>query len=126
MMQNRSLLLLLLMFLLFRFNAALLVDVWIKSVDAKSNPSEKDPAAKVLAAHERSEKKKKCLEACLKQHWQDALLSKEARVLLKKLSALLAAKMHDSMNDNHNFLPMSAPVCLMSAKLVTCHPTPSC
>jgi hypothetical protein len=52
-----------------------------------------------LAAHER-EKKKKYLEACLAQrrHFTpfvvstDGLLDREAKILLKKLSALLAAK----------------------------------
>jgi hypothetical protein len=52
-----------------------------------------------LANHER-EKKKKYLEACLGQrrHFTpfvvstDSLLGREAKILLKKLSALLAAK----------------------------------
>jgi hypothetical protein len=66
-------------------------------VDAKFNRSE-DPD-KVLAAHER-EKKKKYLGACLEQrrHFSpfvvstDGLLSKEAKILLRKLSARLAEK----------------------------------
>jgi hypothetical protein len=63
--------------------------------------SPKDPKTshKVLEVHER-EKKKKYLEACLKQrrHFSpfvastDNLLGKESRTLLKKLSALLAEK----------------------------------
>ena len=74
-----------------------IIDVRITDVDAKSNRS-KDPM-KVLAAHER-EKKKKYLEPCLEQrrHFSpfvvstDGLLGKEAKTLLKKLSAVLAAK----------------------------------
>jgi hypothetical protein len=74
-----------------------IIDVRITDVDAKSNLS-KDPD-KVLAAHER-EKKKKYLGACLEQrrHFSpfvvstDGLLGKEAKILLKKLSARLAEK----------------------------------
>jgi hypothetical protein len=74
-----------------------IIDVRVTDTDAKSNLS-KDPA-KVLANHER-EKKKKYLEACLGQrrHFTpfvvstDGLLGREAKILLKKLSALLAAK----------------------------------
>jgi hypothetical protein len=74
-----------------------IIDVHITDVDAKSNRS-KDPI-KVLATHER-EKKRKYLEACLGQrrHFSpfvvsaDGLLGKEAKTLLKKLSALLAEK----------------------------------
>jgi hypothetical protein len=74
-----------------------IIDVRVTDTDAKSNLS-KDPA-KVLANHER-EQKKKYLEACLGQrrHFTpfvvstDDLLGREANKLLKKLSALLAAK----------------------------------
>jgi hypothetical protein len=74
-----------------------IIDVRVTDVDAKSNRS-KDPH-KVLAAHER-EKKKKYLGACLEQrrHFSpfvvstDGLLGKEAKMLLKKLSARLAEK----------------------------------
>jgi hypothetical protein len=74
-----------------------IIDVRITDVDAKSNRS-KAPV-KVLATHER-EKKKKYLEACLEQrrHFSpfvvstDGLLGKEAKTLLKKLSAQLAEK----------------------------------
>jgi hypothetical protein len=74
-----------------------IIDVRITDVDAKSNRS-KD-LDKVLAAHER-EKKKKYLGACLEQrrHFSpfvvstDGLLGKEAKILLRKLSAMLAAK----------------------------------
>jgi hypothetical protein len=74
-----------------------IIDVRITDVDAKYNRS-KDPA-KVLAAHE-CEKKKKYLGACLEQrrHFSpfvvstDGLLGKEAKILLKKLSAMLAKK----------------------------------
>jgi hypothetical protein len=73
------------------------IDVRITDVDAKSNQS-KDPD-KVLLAHER-EKKKKCLGACLEQrrHFSpfvvsaDGLLGKEAKIPLRKLSAMLAEK----------------------------------
>ena len=69
----------------------------LTDVDAKSNRS-KDPH-KVLAGHER-EKKKKYLGACLEQrlHFSllvvsaDGLLGKEAKMMLKKLSARLAEK----------------------------------
>jgi hypothetical protein len=65
--------------------------------DAKSVLS-KDPA-EVLKTHER-EKKRKCLGACLAQrrHFTpfvvstDGLLDREAKNLLRRLSALLAAK----------------------------------
>jgi hypothetical protein len=64
---------------------------------AKSNRS-KD-SDKVLSAHER-EKKKKYLGACLEQrrHFSpfvvsaDGLLGEEAKILLRKLSAMLAEK----------------------------------
>jgi hypothetical protein len=76
-----------------------IIDVHITDVDSKSQRS-KDPH-KVLEAHER-EKKKKYLEACLKQrrHFSpfvastDSLLGKESQTLLKKLSALLAGRSH--------------------------------
>jgi hypothetical protein len=69
----------------------------ITDVDAKSNRSE--DSDKVLAAHEHK-KKKKCLRACLKQcrHFSpfvvfaEGLLGKEAKILLKKLATMLAAK----------------------------------
>jgi hypothetical protein len=75
----------------------LVIDVRVTDTDTKSNLS-KDPA-KVLATHER-EKKKKYLEACLGQrrHFTpfvvstDGLIGREAKILWKKLSALLAAK----------------------------------
>jgi hypothetical protein len=71
------------------------IDVRITDVDAKSNRS-KD-SDKVLAAHER-EKKKKHLGACLEQrrHFSpfvasvDGLLGEEAKILLRKLFAMLA------------------------------------
>jgi hypothetical protein len=74
-----------------------IIDVRITDVDAKSNRS-KD-SDKVLSAHER-EKKKKYLGACLDQrrHFSpfvvstDGLLGKEAKILLRKLSAMLAEK----------------------------------
>jgi hypothetical protein len=74
-----------------------IIDVHVTDVDAKSNRS-KAPA-KLLAAHER-EKQKKYLEARLEQrrHFSpsmvstDGLLGKEANILLKTLSALLAEK----------------------------------
>jgi hypothetical protein len=63
----------------------------------------------VLEAHER-EKKKKCLGACLEQrrHFSpfvvltDGLLGKEAKILLRKLSSMLAEKWEK---------PCSAEVC---------------
>jgi hypothetical protein len=72
-----------------------IIDVRVTDTDANSNRS-KDPS-KVLAAHER-EKKRKYLEACLAQrrHFTpfvvstESLLGREAKILLKKLSALLA------------------------------------
>jgi hypothetical protein len=78
-----------------------IINVQIADVDAKSDRS-KD-SDKVSAAHERK-KKKKHLGACLKQRrhfspfllWclsADGLLGKEeAKILLRKLSAMLAAK----------------------------------
>ena len=74
-----------------------IINVRVTDVDAKSTRS-KDPY-EVLAAHER-EKKKKCLGACLEQrrHFSpfvvstDCLLGKEAKMMLKKLSARLAEK----------------------------------
>jgi hypothetical protein len=74
-----------------------IIDVRITDVDAKSNRS-KD-SDKVLSAHKR-EKKKKCLGACLEQrrHFShfvvsaDGLLGKEAKILLRKLSSMLAEK----------------------------------
>ena len=76
-----------------------ILDVLVtEDVDAKSNRS-KDPH-KVLAAHEREEKKKylgACLEQC--RHFSpsvvstESLLGKEAKILLlKKLSLRLAEK----------------------------------
>jgi hypothetical protein len=74
------------------------IDVLVTDADAESNCS-KAPN-KASAAHER-EKKKKCLGPCLleqRRHFSpflvsaDGLLSKEAKTLLKKLSALLAEK----------------------------------
>jgi hypothetical protein len=63
----------------------------------KSNRS-KEPHKVLLAAHER-EKKKKYLGACLeRRHFSpfvvstDGLLGKDAKILLKKLSARLAKK----------------------------------
>jgi hypothetical protein len=72
-----------------------IADVRIGDVDAKSNWS-KD-LAKVSAAHE-CEKKKKHLGACLDQcrHFSpfvvsaDGFLSEEAKILLRKLFAMLA------------------------------------
>jgi hypothetical protein len=69
----------------------------ITDTDAKSNRS-KDPY-KVLEAHER-EKKRKYLEPCLEQRRHstpfvvstDGLIGREAKTMLKKLSALLADK----------------------------------
>jgi hypothetical protein len=60
----------------------------------------------VLATHE-CEKKKKYLEACLGQRHRfspfvvstDGLLGKEAKTLLKKLSALLAKKWEKSYSE---------------------------
>jgi hypothetical protein len=74
-----------------------IIDVRITDVDAKSNRS-KD-SDKVLSAHGR-EKKKKYLGTCLEQrrHFSpfvvstDGLLGKEAKILLRKLSAMLAEK----------------------------------
>jgi hypothetical protein len=75
-----------------------IIDVRITDVDAKSNRS-KD-SDKVLSDHER-EKKKKCLGACLEQrrHFSPFVVStdglvlgKEAKILLRKLSAMLAEK----------------------------------
>jgi hypothetical protein len=71
--------------------------VRITDTDAKTYRS-KDPA-KVLAQHER-EKKKKYLEACLerRRHFTpfvvsaDGMIGKEAKVMMKRLSALLAEK----------------------------------
>jgi hypothetical protein len=78
-----------------------IIDVRVTDVDVKSNRS-KDPC-KVLADHE-CEKKKKHLGACLEQrrHFSpfvvsaDGLLGKEAKLLLKKLSARLAKKWEKS------------------------------
>jgi hypothetical protein len=73
-----------------------IIDVQMTDVNAKSNRSE--DSDKVLAAHKR-EKKKKCLGACLEQHRHfspfvvsssDALLGKEAKILLRSLSAMHA------------------------------------
>jgi hypothetical protein len=74
-----------------------MIDVRITDVDAKSNRSE--DSDKVLSTHER-EKKKKNLGACLEQrrHFSpfvasaDGLLGKEAKILLRKLSSMLAEK----------------------------------
>ncbi len=74
-----------------------IIDVRVTDVDTVLNRS-KDPH-KVLNTHEQ-EKKKKYLEACLKQcqHFTpfvvstDGLLGKEAKTLLKKLSSALAEK----------------------------------
>ncbi len=74
-----------------------IIDVRVTDTDARSNLS-KDPH-KVLEAHER-EKKKKYLAACRQQRRDftpfvvstDGLLGKEAKTLLRKLSALIAAK----------------------------------
>jgi hypothetical protein len=75
-----------------------IIDVRITDVDDKSNHS-KD-SDKVLAAHERK-KKKKYLGVCLEQSRYfspfvassaDGLLGKEAKILLRKLSAMLAEK----------------------------------
>jgi hypothetical protein len=74
-----------------------ITDVWIMDVDAKSNRYE--DSDKVSAAHERK-KKKKCLGACLEQrrHFSrfvasaDGLLGEEAKILLRKPSAMLADK----------------------------------
>jgi hypothetical protein len=71
--------------------------VRVTNLDCKSNLS-KDPH-KVLAQHERA-KKKKYLEACTEQHRHfspfavstDGVIGKEARALLRRLSALLAEK----------------------------------
>jgi hypothetical protein len=73
------------------------IDVRITDVDAKSNRS-KD-SDKVLAAHER-DKMKKYLGACLEQRRHffpfvvstNGLLGKEAKILLRKPSAMLAEK----------------------------------
>jgi hypothetical protein len=75
-----------------------IIDVRVTDLDCKSNLS-KDPH-KVLAQHERAKKKKKYLEACTEQrrHFSpfavstDGVISKEARALLGRLSALLAEK----------------------------------
>jgi hypothetical protein len=74
-----------------------IIDVHITDIDAKSYHT-KDPM-KVLETHER-EKKKKYLEPCLEQQCHftlfvvstDGLIGKEAKTLLKKLSARLAKK----------------------------------
>jgi hypothetical protein len=74
-----------------------IIGVCITDVNAKSNHS-RAPGT-VLAEHER-EKKKKYLEPCLKQRWHftpfvvstDGILDKEAKTLLKHLSALLSEK----------------------------------
>jgi hypothetical protein len=74
-----------------------IIDVRVADTDAKSNLS-KDPA-KVLEAYEK-EKKRKYLKSCLEQrrHFTpfavstDGLIGKEAKILLKKLSSLLAEK----------------------------------
>jgi hypothetical protein len=74
-----------------------IMDIPITDIDAKSNRS-KD-SFKVLATHDHV-KEKKYIEACLGQrcHFSpfmvsaDGLLGKEAKTLLKKLSALLAEK----------------------------------
>jgi hypothetical protein len=75
-----------------------MIDVRITDVDAKSNRSE--DSDKVLEAHERKKKKKHDLGACLEQrlHFSpfmvstDGLLGKEAKILLRKLSSMLAEK----------------------------------
>jgi hypothetical protein len=74
-----------------------IIDVRITDLDAKSNIPR--VPMKVLAAHER-EKKRKYLEPCLEQrrHFSpfvvstDGLIGKEAKTMLKKLSAHLAGK----------------------------------
>jgi hypothetical protein len=74
-----------------------IIDVRVTDTDAQSYLS-KDPA-KVLGAHEK-EKKRKYLKPCLEQrrHFtpfvlsSDALVGKEAKILPKKLSSLLADK----------------------------------
>jgi hypothetical protein len=81
-----------------------IIDVRITDVDAKSNLS-KHPE-KVLIAQEKG-KKKKYLEACLEQRGHftpfvvstDILLGKEAKTLLKKISALLAKKWEKSYSE---------------------------
>jgi hypothetical protein len=95
-----------------------IIDVRITDVDAKSNRS-KD-LIKVLATHER-EKKRKYLEACLGQrrHFSlfvvstDGLLGKEAKTLLKKLSALLAEKWEKPYSEVCGYVSarMSIAVC---------------
>jgi hypothetical protein len=74
-----------------------IIDVRIMDVNAKSNRSR--PPGKVLAQHKR-EKKKKYLKPCLEQRWHFtpfvvstySLLGKVAKMLLKRLSALLSEK----------------------------------
>jgi hypothetical protein len=74
-----------------------IIGVRIADVDAKSNRSE--DSDEVSAAHKRK-KKKKHLGACLEQrrHFSpfvasaDGLLGEEAKILLRKLSVMLALK----------------------------------
>jgi hypothetical protein len=82
---------------LWKIGTDCVINVRVTDTDAKSIRS-KDPA-KVLETHER-EKKKKYLGACLAQrrHFTpfvvstDGLLGREAKILVQRLSALLAAK----------------------------------
>jgi hypothetical protein len=75
-----------------------ILDVRVTDLDCKSNLS-KDPH-KVLAQHERA-KKKKYLEACTEQrrHFSpfvvstNGVIGKEAKAVLRRLSALLAEKL---------------------------------
>jgi hypothetical protein len=97
-------------------------------VDAKSQQS-KDPH-KVLEAHER-EKKKKYLEACLKQrqHFSpflvstDGLLGKESQTWLKKLSVLLAEKWEKPYSEICGYVNAQMSIAMVGATRGSCIPT---
>jgi hypothetical protein len=99
-----------------------IINVRVTDTDAKSNRSKK-AHAKVLAAHER-EKKKKYLEACLEHHRHftpfvvstDGLLGKEAKILLKKRSALLAEKWENPYSQE----PLTSAYEALESQLVKC------
>jgi hypothetical protein len=102
-----------------------MIDVRITDVDARSNRS--IVPVIVLAAQEREKKKKylgasSCLKRSLMQEEAfspfvvsstgDGLLGKEAKILLRKLSAMLAEKWEKS-NPKFAAAPLQTPTCLL-------------
>jgi hypothetical protein len=100
-----------------------IIDVRITDVDAKSNRS-KD-SDKVLEAHER-EKEKKYLGACLEQrrHFSpfvastDGLLGKEAKILLRKLSSMLAKKWEKPYSEVCGYVNARMSIAIIRATLL--------